>query len=71
MSRKLIWVYVGSKAGPLADLASLVIQHRDMPVTLADDRDRARLRRRIEARLRNEASDRQLVEIAVKLGCKL
>jgi len=58
------WCYLGTKAGPIEDLAQDVLENPEMDFMLVHDGDKARIRRAIEDCLRKNATDRQLVEIA-------
>ena len=58
------WCYLGTKCGPIEDLAQDVLDHPETDFMFADDEDKARIRRAIEGCLRKTATDRQLVEIA-------
>jgi hypothetical protein len=72
MSRKHItWAYLGNKACPLSELTQDALEHPDLTFSFADSEDRARVRRQIESALRITTSDRELLEIAVKLKINL
>lgn len=66
--RPVIWAYLGNRGAPIEDLAQDAISNPELDFMFADDEDRSRLRRRVENALRKTASDRELLEMAVKLG---
>lgn len=69
--RHLTWAYLGNKAGHLSELAEEALKNPQLPFQFASDEDRARVRRQIEDAIRKNATDRELLELAVKLCCKL
>ena len=72
MTRKhLTWAYLGNRAGPAAELAQDALNNPEQSFMFADDEDRVRVRRQIEAVLRTTATDRELLETAVRLGVRL
>lgn len=58
------WCYLGTKRGPIYDLAQDVLDQPETDFMFADDGDKARIRRAIKDALRKTATDRQLVEIS-------
>jgi hypothetical protein len=69
--RHLTWAYLGNKAGPAAELAQDAFAHPELPFQFADSEDRARVRRQIEDAIRKNLTDRELLELAVRFGCKI
>jgi hypothetical protein len=69
--RHLTWAYLGSQAGPLSELAEDALKNPQLAFQFASDKDRARVRRQVEDAIRKNATDRELVELAVRFGCKL
>lgn len=72
MTRKhLTWAYLDNRSGPLSELADEALQNPQLSFQLASDADRARVRRQIEDAIRKNATDLELLEMAVRFGCKL
>lgn len=72
MTRKhLTWAYLGNRAGPATELAQDAIDNPEQPFMFATDEDKHRVRRKIEAVLRTTATDREIIETAVRLGVRL
>lgn len=69
--RHLTWAYLGNRAGPASELAQDAIDNPEQPFMFADEEDKHRVRRQIEAALRTNATDRQLLEISALLGVRL
>lgn len=69
--RHLTWAYLDNKAGPFSELSEEALQNPQLPFQFASDEDRARVRRQIEDAIRKNATDRELLELAVRFGCKL
>ena len=67
----LTWCYLGNRAGTASELAEEALANPATNFMFADDEDKTRVRRQIEAVLRANATDRQLLEIAVLLGVRL
>jgi len=69
--RPITWAYLGNKAGPASELAQDALDNPEQSFMFADDDDKTRVRRQIEAVLRTTATDRQLLEIAALLNVRL
>jgi hypothetical protein len=62
------WCYLGTRCGPIEDLAQDALDQPETDFVFAADCDKARIRRAIEDAIRKTATDRQLVEIARMLN---
>ena len=69
--RHITWAYLDNRSGPLSELADEALQNPQLSFQFASDEDRARVRRQIEDAIRKNVTDRELLELAVRFGCKL
>lgn len=68
--RHLTWAYLDNRSGPLSELAGDALQNPQLAFQFASDEDRARVRRQVEDAIRKNATDLELLELAVRFGCK-